>query len=473
MAETRIRGPLPGREREDRAGRKALAPARPSRWEAAAWAGCAGVALVLAALTSLGPHRQWGLLAACGYGAAAVTALRARRNTGTLAAAVAVLGACVVPLFALVAAGTAQLEVDVVERSGRLLLETGSPYGTETGTGAAAGGAPRVEDINPYLPGMALFGLLPGDPRWWLTAAFVGPLVGSVLLMGGRRAPGGRAKALRPVVVTRLLWLPACPVVALPIAVGGVDLPVVALMVLAMVLAARIPVTRRSPGGRRREPPARRPISHRAGGGVVVVGIVLALAASLKWTAWPAVPVVCALVAARLGPWAAVRCAGVALGAAAALVLPFAAARPDAFRTQVVDFPLGLSTTGSPAASPLPGHLLAAYVPGGTAIALGLLVLCAAAVTASLWARPPRTLVAAADRLALGLALATALMPATRFGYLVCPLVLWALPRCGGRVSEAPPVSLLPPIPSIPCSAPPVPFLGEAVAHGPHTGRDQ
>lgn len=50
----------------------------------------------------------------------------------------------------------------------------------------------------------------------------------------------------------------------------------------------------------------------------------------------------------------------------------------------------------------------------------------AAALAVSLVVRPPRTVVAAAGRLALGLGLAMCLMPATRFGYLVYPLVLTA-----------------------------------------------
>ncbi|MDG4866226.1 hypothetical protein P8605_49550, partial [Streptomyces sp. T-3] len=45
----------------------------------------------------------------------------------------------------------------------------------------------------------------------------------------------------------------------------------------------------------------------------------------------------------------------------------------------------------------------------------------------SLVVRPPGTARAAAARLALGLGLAMALMPATRFGYLVYPLVLGVL----------------------------------------------
>lgn len=94
---------------------------------------------------------------------------------------------------------------------------------------------------------------------------------------------------------------------------------------------------------------------------------------------------------------AAVRAAVTALAVAAAGVVPFALVDPPAFVEHVVLFPLGAAGARSPATSPLPGHLLATHVPGGRA---------------------------AADRVALGLTLAMCLMPATRFGYLVHPLVL-------------------------------------------------
>lgn len=60
-------------------------------------------------------------------------------------------------------------------------------------------------------------------------------------------------------------------------------------------------------------------------------------------------------------------------------------------------------------------------------IASALLSAAALLIALSLAVRPPGTVRDAAGRLALGLAVATALMPATRFGYLVCPLVLGVL----------------------------------------------
>ncbi|MEU4466259.1 glycosyltransferase 87 family protein [Streptomyces sp. NPDC024017] len=342
---------------------------RHERYERYAWAGCAVVALGLAVVSDLGPHRVWGVVAGAGYAVAAVLACGARSRPA--ARVVAVAGAVLVPLVSLVTAGLGQLEVTVVERSGQLLLTTGSPYVADP---------TAVADFNPYLPGMALFGVLPGDARWWLGGTFVAAL-----------AAAGLHRA----------WLLACPLVALPLSVGGIDLPVVGLMCLGVVLAGQA-----RPGR---------------------AGLVLGAAAALKWTAWPALPVALALIAVRRGGRPALRYAAVALSTATAAVLPFALAGPSGFYRSVIAFPLGLTDTTSPAASPLPGHLLATYVPDGRVIALALLAVSALLIAVSLVVRPPRTARAAAARLALGLGLAMTLMPATRFGYLVYPLVLGAL----------------------------------------------
>ncbi|MFD3815566.1 hypothetical protein ACFWRZ_10910 [Streptomyces rubiginosohelvolus] len=366
------------------------------------WALCAAAALVLAGCSSLGPHRVWGTAAGLGYLAAALLASRGR--SPRTAGAVAVAGAVLLPLLWLLAVDRAQLEVRVVARSAGLLLAEGTPYLQR----------PVVpEDFNPYLPGMAVFGLPeavagPGpltDPRLWMGAAFLGAFA-LALPAGSRSAP--------------LRWIAACPLVALPLAVGGVDLPVAGLMCLGLALAGQ----------------------GRAG----AAGLVLGAAAALKWTAWPAIPVALALLAAasrsagrpadrgegrRPADRAATRCGLVALLTAAALVLPAALRDPGAFRAHVVDFPLGLTDAVSSAASPLPGHLLATHVPGGRTLALLLLGVSALLIALSLLVRPPATTADAAARLALGLLLAIAFMPASRFGYLVHPLVLavWAAVR--------------------------------------------
>ncbi|MFI1934251.1 hypothetical protein [Streptomyces sp. NPDC020330] len=392
-------------------------PALPG--DAAWWAFCAATALALGTFSSLGPHRVWGAAAALGYVAASLLAARGR--SPRTAGAVAVTGAVLLPLLVLLAVDRAQLEVDVVARSAGLLLSEGTPYLERPVT---------PEDFNPYLPGMAAFGIPeavagPGpltDPRLWMGAAFLGAFALALPAGARRREAAG--------------WLAACPLVALPLAVGGVDLPVAGLMCLGLAGAGQ---------GR----PGR-------------AGLALGLAAALKWTAWPAVPVALALLATGCGGEgrresraaledagrrgsrealgdagrrgrraAALRCGLVALLTAAALVLPAALRDPGAFRSHVVDFPLGLTGAVSSAASPLPGHLLATHVPGGRTLALLLLGASALLLAVSLLVRPPGTPSAAAARLALGLLLAIAFMPASRFGYLVHPLVLaaWALAR--------------------------------------------
>ncbi|MGC9542070.1 glycosyltransferase 87 family protein [Streptomyces sp. UG1] len=388
-----------------------LAPARPQprpsargssrrvprlRRDVLFWLACAGFAMSLALVTTLTPHRIWGACAAVGYAAAAQLARRAPRPWSRPSALAALLGAVVVPLTLMVLAGTAQSEVHVVERSGGLLLNSGSPY------------LPHpvgVEDYNPYLPGMALFGiphaLFGGTPladaRVWFCAAFLVSMLAAARESGRNSlAPEGK-----PSAGGAALLLAAFPAVALPLAVGGVDLPVIGLMCLGLALAGR-------------------------GGSGTAAGLAMGAAAALKWTAWPLLPVGLVLLAVTAGRRAAVRAGAVAVLVAAVAVIPVALADPHAFMEHVVLFPLGQGGVHSPAASPLPGYLLATYVPGGSVLAMGALVAAAGGVAVSLAVRPPRTLVAAADRLALGLGLAMCLIPATRFGYLVYPLVLAA-----------------------------------------------
>ena len=66
-------------------------------------------------------------------------------------------------------------------------------------------------------------------------------------------------------------------------------------------------------------------------------------------------------------------------------------------------YPLGLTAARSPAASPLPGHLLATLGPAGHAAAIALLLAAGVALVASLKIAPPATPAAAARRVALGL----------------------------------------------------------------------
>lgn len=404
VAGVRPGGPVlaPARQVPDQDRRAPSRPARRVRPDVLFWLGCAAFALSLALVTSLTPHRIWGACAAVGYAVAAELARRAPRPWSGRSAVTALLGSVVVPLALLMAVGAAQSEVHVVEHSGSLLLDSGSPYVPHP-----AG----VDDYNPYLPGMALFGiphaLFGGTPladaRVWFCAVFLVSMLvaarrtgrGSLGADGKPSGPAGRPSA------GAVLALAAFPAVALPLAVGGVDLPVIGLMCLGLALAGR-------------------------GGSGTAAGLAMGAAAALKWTAWPLLPVGLVLLAMTAGRRAAVRAGAVAVLVAALAVVPVALADPHAFVEHVVLFPLGEGGVRSPAASPLPGYLLATYVPGGSVLAMAALAAAAVGVAVSLALRPPRTVVAAADRLALGLGLAMCLIPATRFGYLVYPLVLAA-----------------------------------------------
>ncbi|MFB4312712.1 glycosyltransferase 87 family protein [Actinomadura sp. 21ATH] len=353
----------------------------------AVYLACAVFAAATAAVTALAPHRTWGAVAAAAYALGALAALsrRGRERPASVAGAV-LAGAVVLPLAVLAALGQAQPEVDVVHRSAAHLLEHDTPY-LSPGEAAAHGG---YEAFNPYLPGMALLGL----PH--ALAGIDARAVFGLLFLGLLAASAARRDA-------RLLLITASPLVALPLAVGGDDLPVIALACLGLALAVR-------------DRPA-------------AAGLAMGFAAALKATAWPALAVCLVLVAARhrsAGPPAVFAAAAGAVVAAGVLVP--AAIDPQGFFLNVVRFPLGLAGVDSPAASPLPGRLLADLGAYGHAAALALLGLAALGMAVSLAVRPPRDARSAALRLSLGLLLAMALMPATRWGYLVYPavLALWA-----------------------------------------------
>ncbi|MFJ9944192.1 glycosyltransferase family 87 protein [Streptomyces erythrochromogenes] len=356
-------------------------------------------------------QKVWGLVGAAGYACAALIAARSSTPWARTPAVVAATGAAAIPLLYLSVIGRAQMEVGVVERAADLLFSTGTPYNP----------APHaVRDFNPYLPGMALFGiphLLFGDTpfagaRVWFLLGFLAAVAGAVRMLtrGGDLATGPSGTARGTTAgVTGAVWLIACPVVALPLSIGGVDPPVIGLLCLALAF------TQRGHAGR--------------------AGLVVGVAAVLKWTAWPAIPVIVAVLAVRSGRRAAFRCAAAATGLVALAITPAVLVDTNAFYQNVVLYPLGLGTTASSAQSPLLGHLIVLLLPHGKAVTTALIALSAAGMGASLLVRPPRSTVAAADRLALGLLLAIALSPATRIGYAIYPIVLIAWPRFTARLS--------------------------------------
>jgi hypothetical protein len=119
-------------------------------------------------------------------------------------------------------------------------------------------------------------------------------------------------------------------------------------------------------------------------------------------------------------------------------------AHPAAALVNTVLYPLGLAKVASPAASLLPGHLLASTGALGHWTALVLMALAGAGVGAWIIVRPPKDAHGMGWRLALGLALLFVLAPASRVGYFVYPLGLaaWLLlsrwPDLPGELSVDP-----------------------------------
>jgi hypothetical protein len=395
----------------------AAAPLAALRWQwaAALFATCALFAGGVAAASANPPQRLWGVLAAGAYGAGAVAVAAWRRHGLALAVAIAVGGALIAPLAWMAASSVEQPEIAVIIRSAALLLHHGSPYQGAAAIAAAHG--PNAYD--PYLPALAVFGVphalfgggLLTDPRLWFGVVFV-TAFGCALSV---------AAVLHAWRWTALIT--ASPLIAFPLSTGGDDLPVLALMCLGLALAGT-PAGR--PAGRLAGSPSR----------PVAAGLVLGLAAAMKATAWPALAVALALVAVRDGRRGAAWFAASALGVAVLADGPVLARQPGAMAVNTILFPLGLTKIKSPAASVLPGHLIAQAWGAGHWVALAAVVIAALGVAASLITSPPQDTRAAGWRLVAGLALMFTFAPASRFGYFIYPLGLAAWLLLASRAKD-------------------------------------
>jgi len=383
----------------------------PGYWLAGLFAVSALYAGLFALISSDSVHRLWGEMALCGYGAGFVVAvvLRGKRWGAAsrwgvdISLMAALLGALVVPLSVMAARDLRQPEVDVVARSASMLIHHGTPYASA----ASLASTSDPNAYNPYLPVMALFGLpraLFGsaaltDPRIWFGLAFL------VVFAWALRAGGARDAWRWTVLVV------ASPVIALELAVGGTDVPMVAFLSLGFGLLATT-TTRR----------------------IALAGIALGLAAGMKATAWPGLAVAVVMLAARDSWRVAFRFTLIAVAVAAVCIGPFLR-DPKPLVVNTIEFPLGLAYVKSAAASPLPGHLISQLGRAGHTAVVVLLVLTAVAVAATLITRPPRTVPRAVFLLAWAMSLMFVLAPSTRFGYFIYPgtLALWLLAVTAGR----------------------------------------
>jgi hypothetical protein len=280
-------------------------------------------------------------------------------------------------------------------------------------------GEPTYENFFPYLPLMTIFGLPSStkeshrltDARIFFSLfTFLVVAYALVLCRGPSEAK-----------VRTLQVLTVLPTAALPLATGGDDMPIVALLLLAMVLAQR-----RRPGWS---------------------GVVLGIVSAMKFTAWPLAAL--ALFAAkdrngRRAPWR------MALGMAVVagpVVLPFILNGPYAFFDNVVLFPLGLSGVASPAASALPGHLIVTAFPSLHRIfPLTVGLIGGSILLLHLWRHRPSTTAQVLRLAGWVMLIATVLSPATRIGYLLYPInfFVWAHVMKGADAELDAPAELVP-----------------------------
>jgi Glycosyltransferase family 87 len=384
--------------------------------------GAFAIYAILLAVETGQADRVWAIWAAAAYGVTTVILWLIRHKSVPLILPllVSLAGALAAPLMWLATRVKPTAEVTVIWQSAMLLLQHGTPY-------LPQGQLTGWQSYNPYLPVMAVFGMpkalgvtgLLADPRVWLTAVSIALLFAAFSIA----APHRHCDSCRYGVLLSTVFIAASPVIAFPLAVGITDPPVIALMFVALALIAR-------PSGLYRAAAA------------------LGVAAAMKATAWPAVPVFTAMLTARDGVRRAWRFAAATIAIAGVLAIvmaPTGLANPYSFLQNTVLFPLGLTKHKTPAASPLPGHLLADTGMAGHWAAVGLLVAAGAAFVVWLIVRPPRDARAAAWRLAIGLTVMFTLAPATRWGYFVYPIALvgWLLltrpPTAAGSSKQVPP----------------------------------
>jgi hypothetical protein len=379
----------------------AAAAAIGDRREVVAWyTAFAGFAAVVFATSGEPLQRIWGVWAAGGYALAALTAGLWRSRGRDAALVLALLGALAFPLawpvtFGRTMAPMGEDSLTVVVRSAVLLLRNGTPYLPADQISHALG-------YNPYEPMMAIFGLpaavglhgAAGDPRLWMAITAAAIIATAFRLAKPSGALRGTAFAF------------CSPVLALPLTQGLTDVPVLALLSLTLACTAVGPQRRN----------------------VQLAGaIALGVACAMKATAWPALPILAAMLAARDGARAATRfviAAGITTIGLVAATAPASVTAPAALFQNTVLYPLGMARYQTYADSPLPGHLLAATGHAGRWAAIGLLCAVALAMAASLVVRPPSSTQAAAWRLAVSLAMMFVLAPASRWGYFVYPAAL-------------------------------------------------
>lgn len=382
-------------------------------------------ALATGLLAGIPGYRVWGWLALGPYAGAALVSAYIGRRRGRGASGTAVraswgparvwvllavlVGATLLPLAAEVAlrndgppASHVQPEVVVIAQAGSRLAHGQDPYHATVQHGAvrsAVRGEPAYESFFPYLPLMAAFGLPHvGKGPVRVTDTRVLFSIVTLCVVGGAllclRAPRDRKMRV-------LQFLTVLPSAALPLATGGDDMPIVAFLLLAMVLAQR-----RRPGWS---------------------GVVLGIVSAMKFTAWPLAALALFAARDRSGRRVPGRMLIGMLVVAGPVVAPFVVPNARAFFDNVVLFPLGLAGIPSPAASALPGHVIVTALPWlHTALPAAVALVGGIVLVRHLWRRPPRTAAEVATLAGWVMLVAIAFAPATRVGYLLYPVDFFA-----------------------------------------------
>jgi uncharacterized membrane protein len=319
--------------------------------------------------------------------------------------AVTFVGVVVVPLGIETHIAQAQPEVRVIERAGQAMLHGQSPYRVYEVDGHlvhAVKGVPAFQSFFPYGPLMAPFGIFTavahrekGLPDARVVMSVFTILMMLLALWMLRAPPGGKIRVAQALTVL--------PTGSLFLATGGDDMPILALCLLTLVAIQR-----------------QRPW---------VTGVLIGIAAAMKLTAWPFLLVALAVSRDREGrrTWGAVLTAASCV--LAATMTPYILTGPRAFVANVFAFPLGLAGVNSPAASPLPGHLLTnAFPPLGHVLLPAVFVVGSIFLVRYLRRHWPLSLPSALRVLATVMTVVICSATATRLGYLIYPIdfLLWA-----------------------------------------------
>lgn len=359
-------------------------------------------------------QRTWGATAGWGYlGASAVAVAAALRRSREgdderPRAALAVVVFALTAVLPLVIAahlrahgdpgGHAQSEVIIVEEGANALLDERDPYAEDYGDGPLSERPRATQEHFPYLPLMLTFGIpraVAGHVTWadarvWFTIVSLAVSVSSLARM--QTSPAARVRAFQVLF--------ALPTGALLLVTGGVDIPVLALLLSTAVLADR--------------------------GVARGAGIVGGLALATKQTSLLVLPFLA--LAIRNGSARRRSLATMAL-VGTALTLPFALWDVRAFVEDAVLFPLGAGHGVSAAQTPTLGSLLIDLFPSQRGPITALLVLLILGATAALlFSGRGSSMSQALTRAAGAFLVACALAPAARVGYLVYPanLLVWA-----------------------------------------------